>query len=202
MRARALLLPVVAALLVGAVLGIQVAKGGGDFVPARAADPCVARTVTSVSPGLQGLAERLVLLGLDGAACRLHVTREALILDLAQPGPRSDAQVAAVRAGLLQAVQRMKADGSLPRASDLADEALATANLPSLVKLAIHLLPDSVINSALHTDDVLRRTIAKLDLRKLLSNLNNPDQISSQIQAAVTAAVKDALLARLRSLIP
>lgn len=202
MNRRAVLLPVIATALVSGVLGIQLASGGGDFAPARAADPCAARVVTSVSTGLQGLGERLVLLGLDGAACRLHMTREALILELAQPGTRTKAQLTALRAGLLEAVTRMRNEGSLPRASDLADEALADADLPYLVKAAIRLLPDSLINAALKTDDVLRRTINNLDLRALLADLNNPDEISRRLQAAVTQAVKDSLLARLRDLLP
>jgi hypothetical protein len=201
-NARAVLLPVIAAALVSGVLGIQLANGGGNFAPARAADPCAARKVTSVSTGIEGLGERLVLLGLDGAACRLHMTREALILKLAQPGRRTDAQIAALRAGLLGAVHRMKAEGTLPPASDLTDEALDEADLPFLVKAAIRLLPDSVINAGLKTDDVLRRTINNLDLRALLAHLDNPDEISSQLRAAVIQAVKDSLVARLRSLLP
>jgi hypothetical protein len=35
----------------------------------------------------------------------------------------------------------------------------------------------------------------------LLANLHNPDQLTQQIDAAVTQAVKDSLIARLRSLI-
>jgi Fe-S-cluster formation regulator IscX/YfhJ len=58
-----------------------------------------------------------------------------------------------------------------------------------------------VINSALKTDDVLRRAINGLDLRKLLSNLDNSDDLTEQINRAVTDAVKQALLARLRGLI-
>lgn len=202
MNRRAVLLPVIAAALVSGVLGIQLVNGGGEFVPARAADPCTARAVTSVSTGLEGLGERLVLLGLDGAACRLHMTREALILKLAQPGRRTKAQLTALRAGLLEAVNRMKREGTLPRASDLANEALDESDLPFLVKAAIRLLPDSLINASLKTDDVLRRTINNLDLRALLANLNNPDEISRQLQAAVTQAIRDALVARLRQLLP
>ena len=202
MNARAVLLPVIATVLVSGVIGIQLANGGGDFTPARAADPCAPRAVTSVSSGLEGLGERLVLLGLDGAACRLGVTREALIIDLAQPGTRSKAQLAALRAGLLGAVDRMKREGTLPRVSDLADEAMDDADVPFLVKTAIRLLPDSVIDAGLKTDDVLRRTINNLDLRTLLANLNNPDETSRQIEAAVTQAVKDSLIARLRDLLP
>ena len=198
---RAVALPVVAAALVSSVLGVQIANGGGDFTPTRAASPCAHRAVTSVSTGIQGLTEQLVLLGLDGAACRLHVTREALALDLAQSHTPTDAQVDALRAGLLEAVDRLKAEGKLPPASTLTDEALDSANLNSFVKAAIRALPDSLINSALKTDDVLRRTINELDLRSLIANLNDPNQLSQQINAAVTKAVRDALVARLRDLL-
>ena len=130
------------------VLGVQLANGGGDFAPARPAHPCAHRTVTSVSTGIEGLGERLVLLGLDGAACRLHVTREALVLEPRRgrarpPTPRSDA----LRAGLLEAVDRMKADGTLPPASKLTDEALDNADLNDFVKAAIRALPDSLIDA-------------------------------------------------------
>ena len=198
---RAVALPVAAAALVSGVLGVQIANGGGDFTPARRAPPCAHRAVTSVSTGIEGLSERLVLLGLDGAACRLHMTREALALELAQSSTPTDAQVDALRAGLLEAVDRMKADGTLPPASELTDEALDNSNLNGLIKAAIRALPDSVINSALKTDDVLRRTINDLDIRSLLANLNDRDELSQQINAAVTKAVKDSLVARLRDLL-
>ena len=198
---RAAALPLLAAVAVSGVLGVQLSHGGGDFTPLRAADPCVVRPVTVVSKGIEALTERLVLIGLDGAACRLGVSREALTLQLAQPGPRTAAQVAAVRAGLLAAVARMKADGTLPPASDLVDEAVGKSDLNGFVKFAIKALPDSVINKALKTDDVLRRAIADLDLKKLLGNLDNPDELNSQINKAVTKAVRDSLVARLRDLV-
>lgn len=198
---RSTALPALAAVLISGVLGVQIAHGGGDFTPLRPADPCAARRVTSVSTGLEGLSERLVLLGLDGAGCRLGMTREALALTLARPGRRTDAQVAAVRAGLLAAVGRMKADATLPPASGLVDEALDKADLNGVLKTAIRALPDSFVNSALKTDDVLRRTVKGLDLRTVLAELNNPDDLTQQINAAVTQAVKDSLVARLRHLV-
>ena len=200
-RLQAIALPAVAAVLVSGVLGVQLANGGGRSAPSPTANPCAVRTVNSVSTGIDGLAERLVILGLDGAACRLHVSREALTLELAQQGKPTDAQVNALRAGLLAAVDRMKANGTLPKASDLVDEALDGSSLNSFLKAGIRLLPDSVINEALKTDDVLRRAINDLDLRKLLANLKNPDDLTRQINSAVTKAVKDSLIARLRSLI-
>ena len=48
-------LPAVALALVGGVLGVQLAYGGGEFEPLRPADPCVAREVTSQSDGIDGL---------------------------------------------------------------------------------------------------------------------------------------------------
>lgn len=201
-RLRAVALPIAAVALISGVLGVQIANGGGDYAPARPANPCVQRSVTSVSTGIDGLTERLVLLGLDGAACRLGLTREALTLRLAQSNPPpTDVEIKALRAGLLAAVDRMKADHTLPPASQLTNEAVGESNLNPFVKAAIRALPDAVINSALKTDDVLRRTINDLDLRKLLTNVNNPDDLNRQIDDAVTEAVKSAILARLRGLL-
>ena len=198
---RALALPTFALLLVSGVLGVQLANGGGSFEPLRPVDPCAARTVTSQAGGIDGLTERLVLLGLDGAACRLHVSREALTLELAQPGPRSDAEVAALRAGLLDAVRRMKDDGTLPPASALVDEALDSSDLNAFLEAAIRALPDSVIDSALKTDDVLTRTIDALDLRALLADVDDQQELNTQLTTAVTQAVRDSLAARLRDLL-
>jgi hypothetical protein len=200
-RAQLAGLPAVAVVLVAGVLAVQLNHGGGRFEPLASADPCVARTVTSQADGIDGLTERLVLLGLDGAACRLGVSREALTLQLAQPGPRTDEEIDALRAGLLDAVDRMKDEGTLPPASDLVDEALDNADLNRFLEAAIRALPDSVIDAALKTDDVLVRTINDLDLREVLANIDDQDDLNQQLDAAVTQAVKDSLLDRLRDLI-
>ena len=96
----------------------------------------------------------------------------------------------------------MKDDGSLPPASDLVDEALDNADLNRFLEAAIRALPDSVVNAALKTDDVLIRTINDLDLRSILANLDNEQDLYQQINAAVEQAVKDSLVARLRDLLP
>jgi hypothetical protein len=183
------------------VLGVQVAHGGGSFEPLRPADPCVVRGDTERPAGLDALTERVVLLGLDGAACRLHVSREALTLELAESPAPTDAQVAALRAGLLAAVRRMKSDGTLPPSSNLVDEALDSTDLNGFAKAAIRALPDSLVDSALPTDDVLTRTIDDLDLRELLANADDQADLEQQIDAAVTRAVRDSLSDRLRGLV-
>lgn len=195
-------LPAVALVLVSSVLGVQLAQGGGTFEPLRSADPCVAREVTSQADGIDGLTERLVLLGIDGAACRLEVSREALTLRLAHPGPRTDAEVDALREGLVAAVRRMKDDGSLPPISALVDEALDNAELNGFLEAAIRALPDSVVDAAVKTDDVLTRAIEGLDLRSVLEDLDDQDDLNRQLDAAITQAVKDSLVDRLRELLP
>lgn len=194
-------LPALAIVLVSAVLGVQVAYGGGSFEPLEPADPCAARTVTSRADGIDGLTERLVLLGIDGAACRLGVSREALTLELAQPGTRTDAEIAALHDGLLDAVRRMEEDGTLPPASDLVEDALDNADLNPLLEAAIRALPDSVVDAALKTDDILTRAIDDLDLPTLLANLDDQETLDQQVEAAVTQAVEESLAARLEGLL-
>lgn len=192
-------LPVLAALLVAVVLGVQVANGGGAYEPLRPADPCSPRETTSRSDGVEGLTEQLVLIGIDEAACTLQVSREELTLRLARPGERTDAEIDALRAGLQSAVARMEAAGTLPPASSLVDEVLASADLNGFLKAAIRALPDGVVDAALKTDDVLTRAIDDLDLRELLDNLTDRDDLEQQIGAAVEQAVKDSLVDRLRT---
>ena len=194
-------LPALALALVVGVLGIQVAYGGGTYEPLQPADPCVERAVTSQSEGIDGLTEHLVLVGVDNAACSLGVSREAFILELAQSGEPTDAQVDALREGLLSAVDEMQDDGSLPPASELVDEALEQAELDGWLEALIGAIPDSVVDAALKTDDVLTRAINDLDLRALLANVDDQDALNEQVEPAVTQAVKDSLLDRLRNLV-
>jgi hypothetical protein len=199
--ARVAVMPVAALALVAGVLGVQVANGGGTFEPLRPADACSERVVTSRAEGIEGLTERLVLLGITDAACRLGVGREELTLELAQPGERTDEQVDALREGLRAAVGRMAEDGTLPPASELLDEALESADLNGFLEAAIRAVPDSVVDSAIETDDVLVRAVDELDLRELLADVDDQEELDAQVEDAVTQAVKDSLADRLRDLL-
>lgn len=200
-RIRRLALPLTALLLVAIVLAVQLAHGGGRFRPTAPADPCTPHSTTQTPTTLDDLGQDLVLLGLDGAACRLGTSREALTLDLAQHhSDPTDAQVDALRAGLLDAVGEMKSNGTLPPASDLVDEAPATTDLNPLAKLAIQALPDGVIDRALPTDEVLRQAIGDLDVRSLLVDLGDSGQLDDLVTHAVTTAVEQTLTARLKAL--
>ena len=95
----------------------------------------------------------------------------------------------------------MKDDGTLPPASELVDEALDQADLNGFLEALIRAIPDSAVDAALKTDDVLTRAIEALDLRTLLATIEDQDELDSQVEAAVTQAVKDSLIDRVRDLL-
>lgn len=194
MSARAVALPALACALVAGVLGTQAVYGGGDFVPARSADPCTPRPIAAVSPGLDGLGESLVLLGVDAAACRLGISREALVLRLGTPGTRTDAEVEAVRGGLSHAVDRLDREGRLPKVSAVLEEVLDRVELARGLEFTLRALPGSLIDNRLPTADLLRRAIAALDVRALLGDLTEPERLQARISSALIAAAIDVAL--------
>jgi hypothetical protein len=112
-------------LSIAASLGLVVvylAAGGSSYTPAKVQDPCKPRPWRNPQ-GIQAIAEQFSLSALDGAACRLGVSREALAQALATPAARerftrrygiSDAKLAqAIRAGLLRAVDDAERAGAL-----------------------------------------------------------------------------------------
>ncbi|HET8951527.1 MAG TPA: hypothetical protein VFN44_13500 [Solirubrobacteraceae bacterium] len=185
-------------LLVAGVLGVQIAAGGGDYVPHRSADPCSPRPVPPIQAELEPLAERIVLLGLDGAACRLGISRERLVLALAETGSPSAATSAALKAGLHDAVDRLDREQRLPKVSQLLPELLDESDLPGIVKTLITAIPDGTVDSLLPTAPLLRRSIDKLDVNKLIRELDDPHKLDAAIRSAVTQAARDEVLARLR----
>ncbi|GAB3088109.1 hypothetical protein [Nocardioides zeae] len=195
-------LPAVALALVVGVAGVQVAAGGGDFRPLAPADACDDRPgTTSRAEGIAGLTEQLVLRGVDDAACTLGVSREALTLELAQQDEPTDAQVDALRDGLRTAVGELAEEDLLPPSSSLVDEALDGADINRFLAAGIRALPDSVIDDALPTEDVLTRAVDELDVRAILSDLDDADALRDEVEPAVMQAVRDELLDRLRNLV-
>ena len=112
-----------AALAALALVITYLAAGGADYSPAKVADPCEPREWRDPQ-GLEELAEQFSLSALDGAACELQVTREQLARGLATEQSREafvrrygidDATLeAAVRAGLVRAVDDAEEAGALP----------------------------------------------------------------------------------------
>ena len=111
-----------AAAAAATVVVVYFALGGGRYEPVRVDDPCKPRAWPDVR-GLEAVAEQVALSALDGAACRLRVTREELALALASPDRRArflrehrvrDAAVEdAVRSGARRAVADAERGGEL-----------------------------------------------------------------------------------------
>jgi hypothetical protein len=196
---RRLALPLIAVVLVAAVLGVQVAAGGGHYVPLRPANPCTPRAVSPIPAQLEPLAEQIVLLGLDSAACRLGISRERLVLALAQTRSLDPRESAALKTGLVDAVDLLDRQGRLPKVSQLLPQALDQANLPGIVKTIIGAIPDPVVDNLLPTAPLLRRTIDELDINRLLHELNDPSQLNSVLQSAILQAALRQILDRLHT---
>jgi hypothetical protein len=115
--------------LIGAALAaslalvlVYLAAGGSSYAPEKVKDPCQPRAWRNPE-SLQEIAEQFSLSALDGAACRLGVSRETLARALATPESRErfarrygidDAELArAIRAGLLRAVDDAERAGAL-----------------------------------------------------------------------------------------
>jgi hypothetical protein len=195
---RRVALPLVAVLLVAGVLGVQVAAGGGHYTPIRPANPCTPRPVPPIPAQLDPLAEQIVLLGLDSAACRLGISRERLVLALANTRTLNPQTTAALKAGLGDAVDRLDREGRLPKVSQLLPSALDQANLPGIVKTIIEAVPNSVIDNLLPTAPLLRQTIDELDINRLLHELGDPSQLNSALQSAILQSALRQILDRLR----
>ena len=101
-----------------ALVGVELAHGAVDAGGLAVRDPCEPRPPFP-GQGFDATLQRVVLDGLDGAACELEATREELVLSLT---PRSDSGPIrwddetierAVRAGLLEAIDDAEQRGSL-----------------------------------------------------------------------------------------
>jgi hypothetical protein len=76
---RAILLATAAA---ATLVVVYLALGGASYSPAKVADPCKPRALRNPH-GVGEVAEQVVLSAIDGAACKLGVTREAIVLAFA-----------------------------------------------------------------------------------------------------------------------
>lgn len=110
---------VVASLL---LVGAYLAAGGSSYEPEKVQDPCKPRPWSNPQT-LGQIANQFTISALDGAACKLGVTRETLARALATPEARErfakkygidDEKLAkAIRAGLVRAVDDAEEAGAL-----------------------------------------------------------------------------------------
>jgi hypothetical protein len=105
-----------------ALVGAYLAAGGSSYTPEKSQDPCDHRAWTNPE-SLSEIANQFSISALDGAACQLGVTREALARALATPEARErfasrygideEELARAVRAGLLRAIDDAEEAGAL-----------------------------------------------------------------------------------------
>jgi hypothetical protein len=104
------------------LVGAYLAAGGSSYTPEKVQNPCEPRPWSNPQ-SLGEIANQFTVSALDGAACKLGVSREALARALATPEGRerfkekygiTDAKLAkAVRAGLVRAVDDAEEAGAL-----------------------------------------------------------------------------------------
>ena len=82
--------------------------------------------------------------------------------------------------------------------SQLLPDALDRSGLPGIVKTLIGAIPASVVDSALPTGPLLRRTVDELDVNQLLRELGDPSQLQSTVRSAILQAALRQILDRLR----
>jgi hypothetical protein len=162
-RPRTLVVAAVIASL--ALVGTSLALGGASYGPKSVQDPCQPRSWTSPQ-GLDEIAQQLTLSALDGAACELHVSRETLVLALGTPEGRAQFAndprlAAALRAGLIRAVDDAQTAGAIP------------APIADALRAAIESLPaDQLVNAARNARDLFNQAAGVLGpLSDLLGGL-------------------------------
>jgi hypothetical protein len=120
---RGRVLVAVAVLASVALVGAYLAAGGSSYTPEKVQNPCEPRPWSNPE-GLGQIANQFTISALDGAACKLGVSREALARALATKASRerfsrryhvSDAKLAgAIRAGLVRAIDDAERADALP----------------------------------------------------------------------------------------
>jgi hypothetical protein len=138
---RAIAWSVVAAM---ALVVTYLALGGATYAPAQVADPCATRDWRDPQ-GLEEVAEQIALSGLDGAACELGVSREEMVLALANSDSR--AQFAREHGISDERLEELVREGLL-RAIDDAEEADAlNATIADLLRgIARNVPVDELLN--------------------------------------------------------
>ena len=99
------------------LIAVELAQGARDYGELAVEDPCTA-TVSVSGEGLDATAQRILLDGLNGAACELGTTREDLVLSFEPelgadiPWDRETIE-RAVRSGLLRSLDEAEDRGSI-----------------------------------------------------------------------------------------
>ena len=117
-RAQGLVALAVLAAAALVLIAVELTQGALSYGESKVADPCAERAPYP-GTGFDATVQRIVLDGLDGAACELGTTREELVLAF-DPALGADVRwdrrtiERAVRSGLDEAIDDAEARGSIP----------------------------------------------------------------------------------------
>ena len=136
---------VVALLAAAAVLIVlELGLGASSYGSGKLANPCHPRTFRG--SGFDATVQRIVLDGLSGAACRLHTSREELVLSIGSvptgSGPHWDRHTieVALRSGMLASLHASVRRGEIPGFLEpLLRQAIEKAPLDQLIRGGISL---------------------------------------------------------------
>ena len=208
MSSRGLALIATAIVLSAGLLVVQLASGGADFVPQRAADPCQVREQTG-EDDLEGLTEAVVLTGIDEAACELGVSRERLLLAL--PSEQDRAELArelgtderglaqAIEDGMRTGVDRLEEAGQLPKVSVLLPSIADELGIPQSL---VDLLPDSLVDDLLPTASVLRWSLDRIDVNDVLADIDDGRSLETALRDALVQGAIEEVKERIRDALP
>jgi hypothetical protein len=203
MKLRAAVLSFASLLAVAAVLGVQLASGGRDFVVTRVTTECVVPKLPPAATDLETVVEDVVLGGVQRAACTIGVSREQLLIslpsrearaDLATSKGKTDADViAALKAGMVAQTRAMDQAKLLPTTSSLVKDHPDQLGLSGAAAAAVRLVPSDGIDRLLPLGGVIERSIGQLDIDALLAGLGDRNGLEEALRKAVRdAAVEEA----------
>jgi hypothetical protein len=132
---RAIVWSVVAALV---LVVTYLALGGASYAPAKVADPCATRDWRDPQ-GLAEVGEQIVLSGLDGAACEIGVSREEMVLALAN----SDSRERFVRERGIsdQRLEQLVRDGLMRAIADAEEADALNSTIADILRGLVRTIP-------------------------------------------------------------
>jgi hypothetical protein len=132
---RAIVLSLAASIV---LIVVYLALGGASYAPAEVADPCAPRDWRDPQ-GLSEVGEQIVLSGLDGAACELGVSREEMVLALANRDSRE--QFAREHGISDQRLEELVRDGLMRAIDDAVEADALNSTIADLLRGLVRSIP-------------------------------------------------------------
>jgi hypothetical protein len=124
------------------LVAIYLALGGASYAPASVADPCAPRD-WSEPRGVSEVGEQIVLSALDGAACRIGVSREDIVLAFED---QENLEAFGREHGVTEAeLERLARTGLARAVSDAENAGALTPRLANLIRGVVDRIPPGLL---------------------------------------------------------